>query len=121
MTWWASHVRPRDLFVVFATVLLAILAVVVWTAASEVSDQARAGVVGGIVTTFGTLIGYYLGNRGAESAAEEAERARARASRLDAEVNEAKALAARLRAMLGEAAEVATAGIEERATTATRE
>lgn len=108
MTWWTTHVRPRDVFVAFAASSLAALAVVVWIAAPAVSDQARAGALGGIVTTFGTLLGYYLGNRGAESALEAATSERDRVARLETELAETRVVAARAE----DAVEAATLALE---------
>lgn len=97
----------------FATMLLAALAVVVWTASSSVADQARAGALGGIVTTFGTLIGYYLGNRGTEDALEAATSERERAARLETELAETRGVAARAEDAVEDATTALERGEEE--------
>ena len=101
-------VRPRptpDVLVLTAASLLGAVAIVIWMGTASASDQARASGVGGVVTTFGTIVGYYLGNRGAEAASEEARVEHSRASRLEAEVAETRAFVARLEAQLDEAIE----------------
>ena len=74
MGWVTEHLRPRDVFILAAIGLLAILGLVVWTQGA-VDSAFRSQVMTGVLTAMTTLAGYYLGNRNSEKASERADEA----------------------------------------------
>ena len=105
--WFREHLRPRDAFIAFSTLLLAALGLAVWTLGEARDDAFRERALTGIVTVISTLGGYYLGNRDRERAVERGDLEATRAARLMEELTRARGVVDRLEDELAQAADTA--------------